>query len=91
MEVVVALENEGGHRKRDMESNVKIWKCGVGGNNSTYEKVCAHPSLLEVVRCGLMSKDMDEQFPTWLQSSSNLCHKQLIVLHMLKELDLVNH
>lgn len=47
----------------------------------------AHPALLEVVGCRSVGEYVDEQFPTWFEQRGYLGHEQLVVLHVLEQLD----
>lgn len=51
------------------------------------EEILPHPSTLKVIRRALMAEDMHEQLALWLQRCCYLAHKQLVVLHVLEELD----
>jgi hypothetical protein len=57
------------------------------GHGTTRKEMGGHPTALEIIGSTPMSEDMDEQFTTGFQSSSNLLHEQLVVFHVLEQLD----
>ena len=46
-----------------------------------------HPAFLEVVRSRLMSEDVNKELSTGLQSTSDLGHQQLVILHVFEKLN----
>lgn len=57
------------------------WHC------STREEVRAHPPLFEVVGRLLMCEDVNEKLAFGFERPCDLGHEELVVLHMLEELD----
>ena len=51
------------------------------------EKIRAHPTGIEIIRCGSVVEDVNESLPLGLQRPRNLGHEQFIILHVLEELD----
>ena len=57
------------------------------GHGAASEEVRAHPALLEVVWRSGVRKDMNKEFPTGFEHTGQLCQEQLVVLHMLEQLN----
>lgn len=57
------------------------------GHRAAREEVRAHPPALKVVRRIPVREDVHEQLPLGRQRVRDLLHQQLVVLHVLKQLD----
>jgi hypothetical protein len=53
-------------------------------HSTTSKEVSAHPPHFKVIRGGLVSENMHEEFPSGLQCSGNLGHEEFIIFHMLE-------
>lgn len=47
----------------------------------------AHPPLFEVVRRLFVCKDVDEVLTSEFKRPCDLCHEELVILHVLEEFD----
>lgn len=46
----------------------------------------AHPSFFEIVGCGFVHEDVDEEFSFGFQGAGELGHQGLVVFHVFEEL-----
>ena len=53
----------------------------------TREEIRAHPTFFEVVRRSMVRKYVHKELSTRLQRSGNFSHKELVILHVLEELN----
>lgn len=46
-----------------------------------------HPPVLEIVGAGFVCEDVHEKLSAWFESGGDFGEEQLVILHVLKELD----
>ena len=69
------------HVSLEVVQQIGAWHC------ASCEEMRTHPAIFKIIRCILVGEKVHEKPTTRLQSAGNLGKQQLIILHVLKQLD----